>query len=110
VTEATVWGGIALASLLTLAVFVVQYARALLPLANALKVIHAVDALVDDRIARTFERVRARRERTPGAQPSSVPPGVPERANPLAEVFGPGPLFLPDQPDADDERLEVVQA
>jgi hypothetical protein len=107
---AEIFAGLCILALGGWAATLVAFARSSLPMANALSVANKVDTLVDERIARTFERIKARRERTAATAPSVTPQGGERRADPMAEVFGTGPLFVPDQPDAEDEGLEVVQA
>lgn len=91
----------------------VLFARSLLPMANAFKVLHVVDKTFDDRINAVLDRARANTKKPviPGDKPQAQAPTP--FINPLADMFpGAGPLISPamgleDQPDSD---LEMVQA
>ena len=83
----------------------VMMTRASVQAANALKILFQVDATVDDRIASQIQRIEQRRNR--GAAPASRP-APQEPANPMAAIFAVPGSPIEEQPDSDDERLEVV--
>src|ERR1700691_5348845 len=104
-TEAQLWALIAVLALAGWGASLVLFARSTLPMANALSVTNKVDALVDDRIAKTLERIETRRSRGQRPAQPAAPPEVPpfaERGGPssdIGRVFG-GPPF-DEQPDAE---------
>jgi hypothetical protein len=98
------WAGVALGALIALGVFEALLARAILPMANALKALNGVDAFIDDRIAKTIGRIRERESgRKPPATTSASPPQRNAAQEELARTFGGlDGLLEPigDQPDA----------
>jgi len=109
-TEAQLWALLTFAALGGWAASLILFARATLPMANALAVTNKVDAMVDDRIAKTLERIEMRRSRgKPAQQPASKPPeSMINTGRPSDEVgliFG-GPLLFEEQPDA--EGIEIL--
>lgn len=108
-TEAVLLGLLLLA-LAGWSAFVVLICRALLPMVNAFKVSHQIDAHFDKRINDVLDRARANTKKpvVPDGKPSSQAAQIQEE---LRNVFGP-PLIptaiLDEQPDADG--IEVVQA
>lgn len=108
-TEAQLWALIAFLMLSGWATSLVLFARATLPMANALSVTNKVDALVDDRIVKLYERIEQRRTkgastvRQPAAKPTDTIPAD-DAAREIARTFG-GMPFSPEQPDA--ESVEI---
>ena len=106
-------GGAAAVALVALAgwtAVLVLLSRSLLPMANALGVLHKVDSVVDDRIQRVVERIEGRRNRgVPVVPPPQPKPQSNQAASQLAEIFGGSPIEgIGEQPESDGERLEVV--
>lgn len=108
--SAEIFAGLCIVALGGWAWTLTSFARSTLPMANAMASINRIDTLVDERIARTFERIKARRDRRPAEATSPTQPKTWERAeatNPLTQIFGVPPIT--EQPDADDAGLEVVE-
>lgn len=105
--QANVFAFIAVLALAGWTAVLVLFSRSLLPMANALSVLHKVDKLIDDRIAAVVERIRARQQRgAPKAGPQTGQTQQNTGDDELARIFGGSPIEpLGEQPDS---SLEVV--
>lgn len=66
------WPGVALLALLGWAFTLVAFTRSLLPQASVLSVLQRVDALMDERVTSTIQRIRDREGKL--GKPPTVPP------------------------------------
>lgn len=102
------WAVVAFALLCGWTACLVLVARSLLPMANSIGTLNKVDALIDDRIMRTVQRIQERmrpKVEVPPIPSSQQPQNAAEAA--LKDLFGGAPLEpMDEQPDA--EGLEVV--
>jgi hypothetical protein len=111
-TEAQLWALLTFAALGGWAATLVLFARATLPMANALKVTEQVDDRIDRRIASVLAKaddIRERRMKIPGLpeQKPSERPKQPSPIDQMREIFGGTPIEpFNEQPDA--EGLEVI--
>jgi hypothetical protein len=110
-TEAILLGLLILA-LAAWSACIILFARSILPLANAFRVMHEVDKRFDERINAVLDRARANTKKPviPEGKPSAQAQAQQIQDN-LTGMFGGAPLIAPEifgeQPEAD---LEVVDA
>lgn len=101
--------GLLLLALAGWSLFIVLYARALLSIANAFKVMHQIDAHFDKRINDVLDRARANTAKTKPTVPDGRASAQETRTqinNELSSVFGAPLIPIDEQPDP----LEVVDA
>jgi hypothetical protein len=107
-----VWAAVALLCLAGWAATLAALSRALLPMANALGALRKVDALVDERIAGTVQRLRERQAAKTlavAAPPSDTRNADAARAaaRTIETIFGPDAMRPTDE-QPDPEGLEVL--
>lgn len=108
-TDAHLWATVALAAILGCGFLLYMMARTILPNANAMKVLHEIDARFDERVRSILHKATdLKKKEAPQPIAGVAPPQGQMPTNPLEQLFPGSRIFEPitEQPEA-AEGLEI---